>query len=67
MYPQAVKVVETATANLPLNKNFNGELKSNSEAIYKLQNKNGKWKVIYDEVIDESTSMSCRTNGDFAC
>lgn len=52
-----VKVVETATANLPINKNFNGELKSNSEAIYKLQNKNGKWKVIYDEVLDESTSM----------
>lgn len=52
-----VRALETASAVLPLNKTYIGELKSSSEAIYKLQNKNGRWKVIYDEVLNESTSM----------
>lgn len=52
-----VKLVETSSTSIPSSNNMDGILKSSSNSIYYLQKKNGKWKVISDAVVDESTSM----------
>lgn len=52
-----VKLLENAYAEIKLSKVYEGELKSNSSAIYLLEKKEGKWKVISDTVLDETTSM----------
>lgn len=52
------KLVETSFAEIELNKVYPGELKSVSNSIYKIQkDANGKWKVISDVVLDETTTM----------
>jgi len=52
-----VELVETAYAEIKLSKVYEGELKSNSSAIYDLQKKDGKWRVVSDTILDETTSM----------
>ena len=51
-------LIETSHANLLLpESSFAGELKSVSDSRYYLRKFNGKWKVVSDEVLDETTSM----------
>lgn len=52
-----VELLETAYANIKVSKAYNGELKSESNTIYNLKKIDGKWKVVSDEVLDETTSM----------
>lgn len=52
-----VDVTEYTSANLPLTKNYTGELASQSESTYYLNKTGGKWKVISDSVSDETTKM----------
>ena len=52
-----VELVETSYADIDLASAYNGELKSKANSIYYLRKKDGKWKVVSDEVIDEVTSM----------
>ena len=52
-----VELVETAYAEIKVSKVYDGELKSNSTALYTLEKKDGKWKVVSDTVLDETTSM----------
>lgn len=52
------ELTETSRADIPLPEtSYNGELKSLSESIYYLRKINGKWKVISDDVTDETTTM----------
>jgi len=53
----SVDLIETSFAELPVNKAYNGELKSLSESTYKLHKTNNGWKVISDSVQDEITTM----------
>lgn len=52
-----VELLENAYAEIKLSKVYEGELRSNSVAVYSLEKKNGKWRVISDNVLDETTSM----------
>lgn len=52
-----INVTEFTNADLPLTKNYTGELDSVSESTYYLKNNNGKWKVVSDSVSDETTRM----------
>lgn len=52
-----VEVTEYSSAKMPLMKDYDGQLISVSDSVYKLRKKNGKWKVIYESVSDETTSM----------
>jgi hypothetical protein len=51
------ELIETAEAKIILNKVYNGELKSKSNSIYKLEKIGGKWKVVSDSILDETTTM----------
>lgn len=52
-----VEVTEYTTANLQISPTYTGELDSVAESIYYLRKVDGKWKVISDSVIDETTKM----------
>ncbi|MBQ4115382.1 hypothetical protein IJD34_08265 [bacterium] len=52
-----VELEETANAQIKMSKVYEGELKSFSNTVYKLKKVNGKWKVFYDSILDETTSM----------
>ena len=52
-----VTLIETSEADIPVTKKMNGILKSEADSIYYLKKINGKWKVTYDKIIDEVTSM----------
>ncbi len=52
-----VELVEESFAEIEMSKAYEGELKSSANTIYYLEKTNGKWKVVSDEVIDETTSM----------
>ena len=52
------ELTETSYANIPMKEtNYNGELKSTAETVYYFKKTDGKWKVIADRVVDETTSM----------
>jgi hypothetical protein len=52
-----VEVVEYANAGLAVTKNYTGALNSVSNNIYNLEKIDGKWKVVSDSIIDETTTM----------
>lgn len=53
-----VKLIETSYAELSMTDVYKGELKSLSDVIYYLQkNEKGRWQVIKDKVLEESTTM----------
>ena len=52
-----VKLKETAFAKISVSEPYDGELKSTADTIYTLNKKDGKWKVVSDSVIDETTTM----------
>ena len=52
-----VELVEKSYAEIPLNNAYEGELKSESNAIYYLEKINGAWKITADKVLEETTSM----------
>ena len=52
-----VIVDETSKANLTVTKKYSGKLKSNSNSVYYLKKIDDKWKVVSDEVLDETTYM----------
>jgi len=52
-----VELIETSDADISIPKKMNGVLKSSSNSIYNLKKLNGKWKVVSDSVLEESTSM----------
>lgn len=52
-----VKLKESSYAKISMSKVYQGELKSLSDSIYYLEKKNNKWKVVGDDVLDETTSM----------
>lgn len=52
-----VEVVETSFAEIQMSKAYEGELKSSANTVYMLEKLNGKWKVISDTILDETTSM----------
>ena len=52
-----VELIEKSYADITLSKTYDGELKSEAKTIYYLEKINGKWKVVSDRVIDETTSM----------
>ena len=51
-----VKVEETSNAIIP-DKIMSGVLKSEADSVYHLKKVDGKWKVVYDAVNSENTSM----------
>lgn len=51
------ELTEKSYANISMAKVYDGELKSSAETIYHLKKINGKWKVVSDTVLDETTSM----------
>ena len=52
-----VELTESSFAEIEMTKAYQGELKSKSESVYYLEKINGKWKVISDKVLNETTSM----------
>ena len=52
-----VNVIETSYAKISMNNAYDGELKSSANTEYKLKKINGKWKVVSDKVLDETTTM----------
>ncbi len=52
-----VKLKEYSYAVIPVNKAYDGELKSEADSVYYLKKINNKWKVVSDSVIDETTTM----------
>lgn len=52
-----VELTETSFAKINMANIYDGELKSSAETIYFLEKNNGKWKVVSDTVLDETTSM----------
>ena len=52
-----VDLIETSYAEIDVNENYKGELKSVANSRYYLIKKDNKWKVVSDEVLKESTSM----------
>ena len=51
-----VSLDETSSAIIP-DKNMNGVLRSEADSVYHLKKVDGKWKVTYDAVKSENTSM----------
>ena len=51
-----VTLNETSSATIP-DKKMSGVLKSEADSVYHLKKVNGKWKVTYDAVNSENTSM----------
>ena len=52
------ELVETSYAEISMSPAYEGELKSEAESIYYLEkDKLGRWKVVSDAVIDETTYM----------
>lgn len=51
-----VEVDETSSATIP-DEHMNGVLKSEANSVYHLKKVDGKWKVSYDAVNSENTSM----------
>lgn len=51
------ELVEKSFADIKMTKAYDGELKSFADTIYNLEKINGKWKVVSDTVLDETTSM----------
>ena len=51
-----VSLDETSSAIIP-DKNMNGVLRSEADSVYHLKKIDGKWKVTYDAVNSENTSM----------
>ena len=51
------ELTETSYAEIPVNENLNGELKSIANSVYYLQKTNDGWKVVSDSVLDETTTM----------
>lgn len=51
------ELLETASADISLNEAYNGELKSEANSIYYLEKINGKWKVVSDSALSETTSI----------
>ena len=52
-----VGLVETSYADIEVDSDYDGELRSVTNSTYYLKKKNGKWKVVSDSVLDETTSM----------
>ncbi len=52
-----VELIETSFADLKFSNTYDGELKSSANTVYKLKKIDGKWKVVSDKVLDETTSM----------
>lgn len=52
-----VELIETSEADISLSKVYNGVLNSKADSIYYLKKIDGKWKVVSDKVIDETTTM----------
>lgn len=52
-----VELTETSYADIDVDTRYDGELKSVANSVYFLRKNNGKWKVISDNVIDETTLM----------
>lgn len=52
-----VKLIETSSADIPISKSMDGALRSTANSVYYLKKINGKWKVISDAVVEETTSM----------
>lgn len=52
-----VEVVEKSFADIEMSKAYEGKLRSCANTIYKLEKINGKWKVVSDTILDETTSM----------
>ena len=52
-----VEVTENSKAKLQLNAKIDGTLESESNSIYNLKKINGKWKVVSDKILDETTSL----------
>lgn len=48
---------ESSFAKLFVSPKMEGELRSEANSIYRLRKCNGKWKVVFDDVKDETTSM----------
>lgn len=51
------ELFETAYADISISEAYSGELKSESDSIYYLERINGKWKVVSDSALSETTSM----------
>ncbi len=51
------ELTETSYAEVPVNENITGELKSIANSVYYLQKTNDGWKVVSDSILDETTSM----------
>lgn len=51
------ELFETAHADISISEAYGGELKSESDSIYYLEKINGKWKVVSDSALSETTSM----------
>lgn len=51
-----VQIEETSNAIIP-DKTMSGVLKSEADSVYHLKKVDGKWKVVYDAVNSENTSM----------
>ena len=52
------KLIEKTAAKVELSKTYKGDLNSTANTIYHLKkNKAGKWKVISDEILDETTTI----------
>ncbi len=52
-----VELIEKSFAEIEMTKVYEGELKSEANTVYYLEKINGKWKVVSDTVLDETTSM----------
>lgn len=52
-----VKLIETSQADISMSEAYDGYLKSTADSIYKLEKNNGKWKVVSDCVVDETTTL----------
>ena len=51
------ELTETSYAEVPVNENLIGELKSIANSVYYLERTDDGWKVVSDSVLDETTSM----------
>lgn len=52
-----VKAQELANAEVSISEKYQGELNSKTECIYFLKKTNGKWRIISDKILDETTSI----------
>lgn len=52
-----VNLIETSQAEITLSKVYKGILESKADSVYNLEKINGKWKVVSDSVLDETTTM----------